>query len=396
MTNAGGPGILAADACEANGLTVTSLTSTTADALRAFLPAAASVANPVDMIASASAEDYGRTIAHVLADPNVDSLLTIFIPPIVTAAEDVALAIQHASAGSTKPVLATFMGVQNTLAVAGIPTYTFPESAAVALARVTEYAEWRRRPAAAAPHLEDFQRDDVRAVMTHAMESGGGWLDPSATERLLTAAGVTVAAARIASTAEEAVGLAEAIGWPVVMKGLGPSLLHKTEAGAVKLRLNDAAAVRGAFADLEQSLGDRLDGVLVQRMVGTGVEMVAGGLNDPLLGPVIMAGTGGIFVDLLGDTAFRMCPLTEPEAVGLIEELKGHVLLRGYRGAPPVDESAFRQLLLAVSQLLDVCPEIEEMDLNPVMVLRKGAVIVDARIKVGLSQPAARSRRISY
>jgi len=396
VTNAGGPGILAADACEANGLAVTSLTSATTSALRAFLPAAASVTNPVDMIASASAEDYRRTIALVLADPNVDSLLTIFIPPIVTAAEDVAQAIQHASAGSTKPVLATFMGVQSTLAVAGIPTYTFPESAAVALARVTEYAEWRRRPAAAAPNLEHFDRESVRAAIASAIESGGGWLDPVATERLLTAAGVTVAPARVARSAVESVRIADAIGWPVVMKGLGPTLLHKTEARAVKLGLVDPTAVCDAFADLEQRLASRLEGVLVQRMVGSGVEMVAGGLNDPLLGPVIMAGTGGIFVDLLGDTAFRMCPLTEPDAVGLIEELKGHVLLRGYRGAPPVDESAFRQLLLAVSQLLDLCPEIEEMDLNPVMVLRTGAVVVDARIKVGVAKPAVLSRRIAY
>ncbi len=396
VTNAGGPGILAADACEANGLTVTSLTSATTSALRAFLPAAASVANPVDMIASASAEDYRRTIALVLADPNVDSLLTIFIPPIVTAAEDVAQAIQHASASSTKPVLATFMGVQSTLAVAGIPTYTFPESAAVALARVTEYGEWRRRPAAAAPHLEHFNRDSVRAAIASAIEGGGGWLDPVATERLLTSAGVMVAPARVARNAEESVRIAEEVGWPVVMKGLGPTLLHKTEAQAVKLRLVDPTAVRDAFADLEQHLGNRLEGVLVQRMVATGVEMVAGGLNDPLLGPVIMAGTGGIFVDLLGDTAFRMCPLTEPDAVALIEELKGHVLLRGFRGAPAVDESAFRQLLLALSQLLDLCPEIEEMDLNPVMVLRTGAVVVDARIKVGLTKPAVSSRRIAY
>ena len=396
VTNAGGPGILAADACEANGLTVTSLTSATTSALRAFLPAAASVTNPFEMNASASAEDYRRTIALVLADPNVDSLLTIFIPPIVTAAEDVAQAIQHASAGSAKPVLATFMGVQSTLAVAGIPTYTFPESAAVALARVTEYADWRRRPAAAAPHLEHFNRDSVRAAIGSAIESGGGWLDPVATERLLTAAGVTVAPARVARRAEESVRIADAIGWPVVMKGLGPTLLHKTEAQAVKLRLVDATAVRDAFADLEQRLGNRLEGVLVQRMVASGVEMVAGGLNDPLLGPVIMAGTGGIFVDLLGDTAFRMCPLTEPDAAALIEELKGHVLLRGYRGAPPVDESAFRQLLLAVSQLLDLSPEIEEMDLNPVMVLRTGAVVVDARIKVGVARPSVPSRRIAY
>ena len=396
VTNAGGPGILAADACEANGLIVTSLTSATTTALRAFLPAAASVANPVDMIASASPEHYRRTIELVLTDSNVDSLLTIFIPPIVTAAEDVAQAIQQASAGSSKPVLATFMGVQSTLAMAGIPTYTFPESAAVALARVTEYGEWRRRPTSAAPHLATFDKDSVRMAVADAIASGGGWLDPSQAERLLRAAGIDVVPARVAHTLEQSLQIAQDIGWPVAMKGLGPTLLHKTEAGAVKLGLKDSASVRSAFTDLSGSLGGRLEGVLIQRMVDAGIEMVAGGVNDPLLGPVIMAGTGGIFVELVGDTAFRMCPLTEPDADSLIEELKGRVLLRGYRGAPAADESAFRTLLLALSQLLDVCPEIEEMDLNPVMVLRKGTVVVDSRIKVGPLKPSPRLRRIAY
>jgi len=205
-----------------------------------------------------------------------------------------------------------------------------------------------------------------------------------------------VAPARVAHSGEQAAQIAQEIGWPVVMKGLGPTLLHKTEAGAVKLGLKDAAGVRGGFTELSQSLGDRLEGVLIQRMIAAGVEMVAGGLNDPLLGPVIMAGTGGIFVELVGDTAFRMCPLTEADADSLIEELKGRALLRGYRGAPPADEPAFRSLLLALSQLLDVCPEVEEMDLNPVMVLRTGAVVVDARIKIGPMKPAPRSRRIAY
>jgi acetyl coenzyme A synthetase (ADP forming)-like protein len=396
VTNAGGPGILAADACEANGLEVSSLSPHTAAALRSFLPAAASVANPVDMIASASAEDYRRTIELVLADPHVDSLLAIFIPPIVTAAEDVASAIQAASAGSTKPVLATFMGVQGTLPSSKIPTFTFPESAAVALARVTQYGEWRRKPSAEPPHLSGFNRDAARALVTASIERGGGWLDPVTAEQLLAAAGIKVAEARIARRAEEAERIAGEVGLPVALKGLGSSLLHKTEAGAVKLRLTDGPAVRAAFTDLEVRLGDRLDGVLVQRMIGGAVEMVVGGLNDPALGPVIMAGTGGIFVDLLGDTAFRMCPLTEGDAADMIEELKGRLLLRGYRGAPPADEAAFRVLLLSVSQLLDACPEIEEMDLNPVMVLWKGAVAVDVRIKIGQPRIGVGSRRISY
>jgi acyl-CoA synthetase (NDP forming) len=164
----------------------------------------------------------------------------------------------------------------------------------------------------------------------------------------------------------------------------------------VKLGLADGAAVRAAYRDLESRLGPRLEGALVQRMIGGAVEMVVGGLNDPALGPVIMAGTGGVLVDLLGDTVFRMCPLTEPDAAEMIDDLKGRLLLRGYRGAPPADEAAFRQLLLSASQLLDACPEIEEMDFNPVMVLRKGAVAADVRIKIGQPRSVVRSRRISY
>jgi acetyl coenzyme A synthetase (ADP forming)-like protein len=396
VTNAGGPGILAADACEANGLEVTSLSVDTAAGLRAFLPAAASVANPVDMIASASADDYRRTVELILSDPNVDSLLTIFIPPIVTAAEDVAAALQTASAHSPKPILATFMGVQGTLPLSNIPTYTFPESAAVALAHVTQYGDWRRKPLAETPQLPGFSRDTVRATAARALAAGGGWLDPVTTDTLLSAAGITVAAGRVARTAEEAERVAREIGFPVAMKGLGSSLLHKTEAGAVKLRLSDGAAVREAFMDLQTRLADRLESVLVQRMIPGGVEMVVGGLNDQSLGPIIMAGTGGVFVDLLGDTVFRMCPLTEADAREMIEDLKGRRLLRGYRGAPPADEPAFRMLLLSVSQLLDACPEIDEMDLNPVMVLREGAVAADVRIKVGPPRAGVRSRRITY
>lgn len=396
VTNAGGPGILAADACEVNGLQVAPLAAETAAALRMFLPAAASVANPVDMIASASADDYRRTIEIVLADPHVDSLLTIFIPPIVTAAEDVATAIQTASAGSQKPVLGTFMGVQGTLPLSKIPTYTFPESAAVALARVTQYGEWRSRPAAEPPPLPRFNRQAVRAIAAGALSRTPGWLDTANIGQLLAAAGIEVVESRVARSADEAERIAAEIGFPVVMKGLGPSLLHKTEERAVKLRLDDRAAVRAAFEDLQSRLGTRLDGVLVQQMISGAVEMVVGGLNDPSLGPVIMAGTGGIFVDLLGDTVFRMCPLTEADAVEMIDDLKGRRLLRGYRGAPAADEAAFRLLLLAASQLLDACPEIEEMDLNPVMVLAQGARAADVRIRIGPPRSGIRSRRIAY
>ena len=397
VTNAGGPGILAADACEANGLQVTALAPETMEKLRTFLPASASVANPVDMIASASADQYRRTVEAVLADPNVDSLITIFIPPIVTSASDVADAIRTASAASRKPVLATFMGAPSGLQMAPIPTYIFPESAAVALARVTAYGEWLRKPHAEPPQLAGFDRDQIRRLVSTAVEQGGGWLEPLHAQALLEACGVSIARARTAKTIEEAVAAAREVGYPVALKALGSTLLHKTDVGGVKLGLADDGAIRAAFASLQKALGDRLEAVLVQRMLPAGVEMVAGGINDPALGPVIMGGTGGVLVELFADTVFRMCPLTEPDAEEMVAEMKGRALLRGYRGATPADEAAYRRVLLAISQLLDVCPEIHEMDINPIIVGADGATAVDVRIKVGPpASPSPQARRISY
>jgi acetate---CoA ligase (ADP-forming) len=397
VTNAGGPGILAADACEANGLRVIALAQETMEKLRAFLPASASVANPVDMIASASADHFRRTVEIVLADPNVDSVITIFIPPIVTAASDVADAIRIASAESRKPVLATFMGAPAGLMMAPIPTYIFPESAAVALARVTTYGEWLRKPHDEPPQLDGFDRDHARGIVTAALAEGGGWLTPARAQALLEACGVRVAGARTAVTADEAAAAAHILGYPIVLKAVGPSLVHKTDVGGVKLGLADDRAVRDAFNTLKESLGDRLESVLVQRMLPAGVEMVVGGVNDAALGPVIMGGTGGVFVELFADTVFRMCPLTEADAEEMVGEMKGRALLRGYRGSTPADEAAYRQALLAISQLLDACPEIHEMDINPIIVGPNSATAVDVRVRVGTpASPSPQSRRISY
>jgi acetyl coenzyme A synthetase (ADP forming)-like protein len=396
LTNAGGPGILAADACEADGLELPPLSPDTVTALRAFLPAAASVGNPVDMIASAPPEHYRRSIELLLADPGIDSLLVIFIPPLVTAAEDVAAAIRSAVAGSTKPVLAAFMGQHGSVALAPVPSYMFPESAAVALARVTQYGEWRRKPLGEIPVLPNLDRMAARQLVADALAAGGGWLSPGDAQALLETSGIAVAASRTARTAHEAARAAAELGFPVAVKAVGASVLHKTEIGGVRLGITSEQAVREAFADLAARLADRLEGVLVQRMVMGGVEMVVGALNDPSFGPVVMAGTGGIFVELLGDTIFRMCPLAETDAVEMVEEMKGRVLLEGYRGAPAADQAAFRDVLLRVSQLAAACPEILEMDINPLMVLRSGAVAADVRVKVGPRPHPARGRRVSY
>ena len=396
LTNAGGPAILAADACEANGLELPALSAETAERLRAFLPAAASVANPVDMIASATPESYRRGIELLLADDNVDSLLVIFIPPVIDHAEAVAAAIKAAVAGSSKPVLATFLGQQGSQSLGSVPSYMFPESAAVALSRVTHYGDWLRRPQSEPSVLPGFNRDEARARVAAALAAGGGWMSPEEAQALLESCGVGLAEGRHVRTADDAARAAAIIGFPVALKAVGPSLLHKTEEGGVKLGLGSEQAVREAFADFAVRLGERLDGVLVQRMVRGGVEMVIGAINDPSFGPLVMAGTGGIFVELVGDTVFRMCPLGEFDAAEMINEMKGRVLLRGYRGAPPADECAFRAMLLRVSQLVDACPEIRELDLNPVMVLPSGAIAADARVRIGPKSLGPKGRRVSY
>jgi acetate---CoA ligase (ADP-forming) len=396
LTNAGGPGILAADACEANGLELQALSPVTVEELRSFLPAAASIGNPVDMIASATPEQYRRALGLLLKDPNVDSVIVIFIPPLVTAAEDVAAAIRTSVAGNTKPVLATFLGMQGAAPLAPVPAYLFPESAAVALSRVTHYGEWLRKPDVQPACGVGFDREAARAIVSRALEAGGGWLDATEAQALLEAGGIPVAEARLARTPEEAAEFAAEIGFPVALKADGPTLVHKTEVRGVKLGVSTAQAVREAYADFTTRLGERLEGVLVQKMVTGGIEMVIGAMNDPSFGPLVMAGTGGIFVELVGDTVFRMCPLTEADAGSMVQEMKGKVLLRGYRGAPPVDEAAFKGMLLAVSQLVDACPEIEEMDINPVMVLSQGAVAADVRVRIGPPAPEPAGRRISY
>ena len=397
VTNAGGPAILAADACEANGLELPALSEGTQQRLRAFLPAAASVANPVDMIASATPEQYQRALQAVAADPNVDSLLAIFIPPLVTAPDEVARAIRTAVQGATKPVLASFMGQQGAVpALAPVPAYPFPESAAVALARVTRYGEWLHKPVPEAALLPERQREEARRLVCAALDEGGGWLTPEQCAALLRIVSVEIAEGRVAHSADAAVQAAQSIGYPVVLKATGATIVHKTEERAVKLRLESDMDVRDAYADLMERLGTRVEAVLVQPMLDNAVEMVVGGLNDPAFGPVVMCGTGGIFVELLADTAFSMCPLSEQDAADLVNEVKGSTLLRGFRGGPAMDEDALREMLVRVSQLLDACPEIHEMDINPVMVLRKGAVGADVRIRIGPKAGPPAGRRIMY
>jgi acetate---CoA ligase (ADP-forming) len=380
LTNAGGPGILAADACEGFGLTVPSLGETTIAALREFLPGSASAANPVDMLATASAEDYRRAIPLLLRDPAIDSLVTIFIPPLVTNPVDVAGAITECARDSTKPVVATFFGASGVPEILSpVPCYTFPESAARALAHAASYAAERTAPLGVQPTFPDIDRSAARAIVAQARSTGGGWLSPLGCEALLEACGIPTAGTHVARSAGEACRIAAAIGYPVVLKGSGPDILHKTEARVVHPSLADEGALRDAYRSLSRN-PDVLQ-VLVQPMV-RGVEMFVGASFDDKFGHAIVCGSGGTLVELLRDTSCRLAPLTDAAAQEMLGEVRGIALLRGYRGTPIADEVALRDVLLRVSALLELCPEVVELDLNPVMVSPAGATAVDARVRI--------------
>ena len=384
LTNAGGPGILAADACQAHGLNVCELSDHSKAALRGALPLEASVGNPIDMLASASAAQYEAALSVLLADPNVDSVVVIFIPPLVTDADDVAAAIARAAAAAPgKPIAGVFMRSHAAPdGLADIPCFSFPEPAAIALARITKYGEWRTQTPGIIPPLPDMHPELARLVVARALERGGGWLSAIEANALVCAAGLEVPRSALARTIDEAVEIAVRLGMPVAIKAVGSTLLHKTEHKAVRLNLSTRADVRGAAGELMKALGDKMDGLLVQRMVSGGAEMMLGAINDPTFGHVIVCGSGGVMIDVLADAACRLHPVTDRDAADMVNSLKGVRMLRGFRGNAPCDEDAFRDAVLRLSALVGICPEIQELDVNPLMVLPTGVSALDVRIRV--------------
>lgn len=398
LTNAGGPGILAADACEAHGLELPTLGDGTVAALRGFLAENASVANPVDMIAAAGPAEYRRALELLLADDRVDGVLVIYIPPVLAEADSVAAAIVEGAAhAGGKTVVATFMGAEGVAPkLAPIPAYMFPESAAIAMAHAADYGAWRTRPAGRAPEFTDIHSDRARRVIEGALGRGGGWLTLVEAQEVATAFGIPVAAARLAHSPDEAVAAAEAIGFPVALKAAGPTIVHKSDVGAVRLNLRDAGAVAAAYRGLDRRLRDQMADVFVQQMVPGGVEILIGAVDDPTFGQLVACGSGGVLVDLMADTAFRIHPLTDTDAADLVREFKGSALLAGYRGSGPVDAAALEETLLRVSVMLEICPEIQEFDINPLKVLPRGVRAVDVRMRVDRLIAPPRTRRIHY
>jgi acetyl coenzyme A synthetase (ADP forming)-like protein len=401
VTNAGGPAILCTDMCEAGGLLIPELSAGTRALLAAFLPPAASIANPIDMIASAGPAHYRQAVETILATDEVDALIVIYIPAGLADSETLAQAIREgvtaarASGAPAKPVLACMMADQNArkaLEAEGerIPVYAFPEAAARVLGKVASYAAWRAQPLGVIPEYDDLNIEQAKTLCQEAQAlRGNGWLSARETRSVLEAVHLPLPPGGVAASPNEAVALATRVGYPVAVKLASHTLVHKTEVGGVRLNLASADAVRTAFENIRTRVRqanqlDAMEGVIVQPMVGGGIEVMVGVTQDPLFGPLIAFGLGGIHVEILADVCFRVTPLTDRDAAEMVSSIRGYRLLQGYRGNPPGDVEAIEQVLLRVSRLVEEVPAISELDLNPVFALPpgQGCLIADARIKV--------------
>jgi acetate---CoA ligase (ADP-forming) len=392
VTNAGGPGIIIADACEGRGLEVVPLSDETQAALREVLAAEASVRNPVDMIASATPESYRLVLDRVLQDENVDAAIAAFVPPLGVRQEDVAQAIVTAKQGHDKPVLAVLMGREGLpqgraqLKEAGVPGYIFPESAARALVAMYRYRQWLDRPAGEFREFE-VDREAVKRIVADARARGADHLAGPDALAVFSAYGIPVLGSKIVRTADEAVAAAEEMGLPTVLKIESPDIVHKTDVGGVVVNLGTAEAVRTEYeammARVQAKAPDaRIEGVLVQPFVRGGRETIIGGTTDPSFGPLLMFGLGGIYVEALKDVSFGVHPLSDLDAQKMIRSIRGYPMLEGFRGEPPVDQETIAEMILRVSQLMGENPEILELDINPFLVQESGGVALDARIRV--------------
>ena len=366
VTNAGGPGILAADACGGAGLQVPELDAATQAALRAIASAGASVRNPVDLVAGATAEQFEDALRIALSDASVDAVLAIFVPPLVTRAEDVARAIVRAAdSANGKPIVSCFLGqagVPDALRGTGerrtIPSFAFPESAAHALGRVADLADWRRRPPGSVPDLPGLDVARARSVVAAALESQpeGSWLDPAAAASVLSCFGIPTVATREVTDVGQARRAARELGFPVALKASAPALVHKSDVGGVALDLHDESSVAAAFTAMSRSVGPAMTGAVVQPMVAAGVELIVGITHDPTFGPLVLFGLGGVTAELLADRALRLVPVTDEDAHQLVRSLRGSQLLFGYRGRPAANVAALEDLLLRVGALADQAP----------------------------------------
>ena len=386
VTNGGGAGVLAADACAEANLAVATTAPETRDRLREVLPSGSALDGPVDTTEAVSAEAFRETLHTAAAQDGVDALIAVVVRhggadliPVLTAER---LAV---------PVTAVVLGQPEAIRLLrgrddgpAVPAYAYPEAAARALARAARYGSWRSRPASAVPELGNLRVADAQSIVDSfiARMPGGGWLSAGEADDLLRCFGIPMVEFRRARDIEAAVAAAAGLGGHVVLKAEIPGLLHKTAAGAVELDLRGAGEVRAAMRRLRARFGRRLAGVLVEPMITGGVETIVGVVQEPVFGPVVVFGLGGIAADVLGDHVARLAPLTVADADDLIHSLRAAPALLGHPGQPAADIGAMRDTLLRVSRLADDLPQVAELDLNPVIARPDGVVAVDARVRV--------------
>jgi acetyl coenzyme A synthetase (ADP forming)-like protein len=395
VTNAGGPGIMATDACERAGLQLASLEAETMEALWETLPTAASVLNPVDLLGDALAGRYGLALDQVLHDPNVGGVLVILTPQVMTQVEETARLVGERSRSVDKPIFGCFMGhamVEPGIQVLnqyGVPNYPVPERAVAALAAMMRHRRWRERPPLT---VEAFQvdRQKVRGILRQVRSEGRVAIGDVEARQIMEAYGIPTPTTFLAHTPEEAARFADEIGFPVVLKIASPDILHKTDVGGVKLNITTSADVRDTFELMIYRANRYVPdaevwGCLVQEMVQGGKEVIVGMNRDPHFGPVMMFGLGGIYVEALRDVAFRVVPLDRRDAREMIGEIRSHNLLRGVRGEQPSDVEAAALAILRFSQLAVDFPEIAEFDINPLTVFEEGLGVIGIDMRLVLS-----------
>lgn len=400
VTNAGGPAILATDACVEEGLKLADLQAATRKELRAHLPAEASVVNPVDLIASADAARFDRALSALTEDPSVDMVMAIFVSPVMIDAAAVARAFAEHAQGTRKPLVACLLGKQqgeaavDILRAARVPNYRFPEEAARALAGLWRLAQLRARPDGPPPAYR-AQTGAARSLIAEALDAGRAQLKGPELDALLSAYGIPVVPGRVVGRPSEALEAAAELGWPAVLKVQGEGLEHKSDLGGVLLDLRGADELLAAWKQLEERFRARFPDlrVLVQPMRTGGVEVFFGAATDPQFGRMLAFGLGGVHVEILKDVVFRLHPLAPADAEEMVRGIRAQALLDGARGRPAVDRAQLVEVLLRLSRMLGDCPEIEELDLNPFLAAWDPAAscVLDARARLALRSAPGRA-----
>ena len=401
ITNSGGPGIMATDAICEYGMEMAPITDETRATLKSFLPAAASVKNPIDMIASAPLETYKRTLEVTIADPNVDMIMVIYLPFMGLKDIDVANAIMEIKAQHPeKPVLSVFMTTSDFFTKiadmeVNMPFFMYAEEAADGMFRLDQQRRWQERPEGKAPA---YSVDKAKAteIIKNSVKEGRDQLTTLESIDVLDAYGIRACKYGLATDLEQAVEVANSIGYPVVMKITSKTITHKTDVGGVIVGIQSEEQLREEYEALierlrEKNILDGLEGVIVQEMVKGSREMVCGVATDPQFGPMMMFGLGGVFIEVLKDVTFRMAPLTDIDAKEMIESVKSYELLKGARGTTPAQIDQIQESLLRLSQLVSDFGFIDELDINPLLISEKTGegIAVDGRIKVRLEEAKA-------